>query len=144
MLCRKSVYPPPPPTHTHTHTPALKSAGDRVIDSSTHKYRTYVALNDVTLLADAWLYGVHGTCAETSIVSRSTNHVTTKQRCKHTASVDIQKTPCVKLQSLTHLESHTTKTRWICSDRKHRTALSNCIVKRLGAHFEMRCWTGVH
>ena len=31
---------------------------------------TYVALNDVTLYTDAWLYGVHVTCAETAAVSR--------------------------------------------------------------------------
>ena len=33
---------------------------------------------------------VHTGRAETAAVSRGTNHVTTKQRCKYTTSVDIQ------------------------------------------------------
>ena len=39
----------------------------------------------------AWLYGVHRTCAETAAVSRGTSHVTVKQRCKHSTSVDVLK-----------------------------------------------------
>ena len=39
----------------------------------------------------AWLYGVHRTCAMTAAVSRGTSHVTTKERCTYTTSVDIQK-----------------------------------------------------
>ena len=47
------------------------------------------------------LHGVHRTCAETAAVSRGTSHVTTKQRCKYTASVDIQ--------NVIRSESHATK-----------------------------------
>ena len=43
------------------------------------------------------LYGVHTTCAETSAVSRGSSHVTTKQRCKYTTWMDIQKATAVTL-----------------------------------------------
>ena len=33
----------------------------------------------------------HRTCAETAAILRGTSHVTTKQRCKYTTSVDIKK-----------------------------------------------------
>ena len=51
---------------------------------------TYVALHDVT-----WRNMVHGCMdyterAETASVSRGTSHVTTKQHCKYTNSVDIE------------------------------------------------------
>ena len=43
--------------------------------------------------------------AQTASVSRGTSHITTKQLCKYTASVDIQKRAIKK--PVTHLESHT-------------------------------------
>ena len=52
---------------------------------------TYIVWNVVTLQTDAWLYGEYRTCAETAAVSRGTSHVTTKQHCKYTTSVDLQK-----------------------------------------------------
>ena len=51
----------------------------------------YVAVNKVTLQTGAWLYGVHRTCSEAAAVSCRTNHVTTKQLCKYTTSMTIQK-----------------------------------------------------
>ena len=55
-------------------------------------HSTYVmAWNEVTLETGAWLHGAHRTCAETAAVSRGTSHVTTKQRCKYTIVIDIQK-----------------------------------------------------
>ena len=48
----------------------------------------------IILQSDAWLYGVHRTCVEVAVVSRGTSHVTTKQRCKYTTSVDIQNALC--------------------------------------------------
>ena len=39
----------------------------------------------------AWLYGVHTERAEMAVVSHGTSHVTVKERCKYTTSVDIQK-----------------------------------------------------
>ena len=43
--------------------------------------------------------------AQTAAVSRGTSHITTKQRCNYTTSVDIQKRGIKKL--VTHLESRT-------------------------------------
>ena len=37
------------------------------------------------------MYGIHKTCAETATVSRGTSHVTTKQLCNYTTSIDIPK-----------------------------------------------------
>ena len=50
-----------------------------------------MALNDVTLLTTAWLYGERRTCTETAAVSRGTSHVTTRQCCQCTAWLDIKK-----------------------------------------------------
>ena len=58
-----------------------------------------VALHEVTWHG-AWLYGVDRTCAETAAASRGTSHVRTKQRCKYTTSVHVQKLP---LKSYSHL-----------------------------------------
>ena len=52
---------------------------------------THVALNKVTPLTDAWLYGMHRTCAETAAVSRGTNHTSNSAA---TNSVAIQNTLC--------------------------------------------------
>ena len=43
-----------------------------------------------------WLYGVDRTCAEMAAGSCGTSHVTSKQCCEHTTSVDIKTTRCVK------------------------------------------------
>ena len=51
----------------------------------------YVAVNKVTLQTGAWLYGVHRTCAEAATVSCRTNHVTSKQLCRYTASMTVEK-----------------------------------------------------
>ena len=59
-----------------------------------------VASNKVTLKTGAWLYGVHRTGAETAAASRGTGHITTKQRCKYTTTVHVQKLP---LKSYSHL-----------------------------------------
>ena len=40
--------------------------------------------------------------AETAAVARGTSHVTTKQRCKHTTSVDIQN--LLQKETVTHLK----------------------------------------
>ena len=47
------------------------------------------------------VYMVYTERAETASVSRGTSHITTKQRCKYTTSVDI-KTCYKKRQSLIH------------------------------------------
>ena len=53
---------------------------------------------------------VHTERAETAAVSRGTSHVTTKQRCKYTTSVDIVKRAIKKEEAIaTHLESHATR-----------------------------------
>ena len=67
---------------------------------------TYVALNEVTLKTDAWLYGVHVTCAETAAVSRGIMVIhphktkcmvlTTKQRHQRrplTLNLTLEKSP---------------------------------------------------
>jgi len=41
-----------------------------------------------------WSYGVHRTCAEMGAVPRGTSHVTTKQQCKYTTSVDVANALC--------------------------------------------------
>ena len=51
--------------------------------------------------------------AETAAVPCGTSHVTTKQRCKYTTSVDSQKTR-YKKAAVTRLESHATKAQLIC------------------------------
>ena len=47
---------------------------------------------------------VYTESAETAAVSRGTGHVTTKQRCKYTTSMDTQNRAMKKV--VTHLESH--------------------------------------
>jgi len=50
---------------------------------------TYVALHEVIDMVHGCV--VYTERTETAAVSRDTSHVTTKQRCKCTTSVDIQK-----------------------------------------------------
>ena len=66
-------------------------------------------------------------------VSRGTSHVTTKQRCKNTTAVDIQKNALCKVtlfQSPIRLERSG-------SARKHRIALCSCHCEAIRAHLEM-------
>ena len=50
-----------------------------------------VASDEVTLKTGAWLHSVHRTFAEMAVDSRGASHVTTKQRCAYTTSVDIRR-----------------------------------------------------
>ena len=65
------------------------------------------------------VHGCNGTCAETAAVSRGTSHVTTKQRCKYTTSVDIQKRA---VAIVTRSESYSTVQRAVSllGSRKQR------------------------
>ena len=88
----------------------------------------YMASNKVTLKTDAWMYGVHRTCAETAAVSRGTSKGRTKYRCKH--FLDIQKLRCVKIQSL--MQSR------IRLERRHSGYRYSYHCKVLRGHLEMR------
>ena len=60
-------------------------------------------------------------CAETAALSCGASHVTTKQHCKYTTLVDIQKS-VLQIATVTHWESHTT--------RVHRVSrANNCYIK---------------
>ena len=63
----------------------------------THKRPTYVALNEVSckLAHGCMVYTKH---AKTATISCGTSQVTTKQYCKYTTSVDVQKCAIKRLQ----------------------------------------------
>ena len=53
---------------------------------------TWVALHEMTCkLVQGYMHGVHRMCSETATVSHGTSAVSTKQRCKYTTSMDLQK-----------------------------------------------------
>ena len=82
----------------------------------------YVALHEVMCMMNGCtiqpftMHVMYTERDETAAVSRGTSHVTTKQRCKYTTSVDTQKRAKNerrrrrrKKATVTHLESHATK-----------------------------------
>ena len=89
-----------------------------------------MASNKVTLETGAWFYGAHRTCAETASVSRGINLglVTTKQRCKYTTLVGIQKHAVL---SDNRSDSQTTKTQWVAPK-----VGNSCHCKALRVHLE--------
>ena len=70
-------------------------------------------------------------CTKTAGVSSSTSHVTTKQHCKYTTSVDIQKNMLCKA-TVTYSESHTTRAQCVRWEAENSAIIITAIVKRLG------------
>ena len=69
------------------------------------------------------VHGVHRTCAETAAVLRGTSHVTTKQHCQYTTSVDMEKTRCKKIQSRIQNYTRHEHTERALPESIYRTAL---------------------
>ena len=86
-------------------------------------------------------------CLETA-AARGTSHVTTKQRCKYTTSLEIQN--ALWKATVTHVEWHATKAQWAClraessyteSDHHHlktRSRRDREEEGELGSHEEVR------
>ena len=74
--------------------------------SWTHMHPAYVTLNKMTLQTGAWLYDVHRSCAEVAAIWHHTSLVTTKQFCRYTISVDIQRNKQTKNKTHMHACTH--------------------------------------
>ena len=80
----------------------------------------------------AWLYGVHRACAETAAVTCGTSHLTAKQCCKYTTSVDIQN--ALLKATVTHLEAHVTKAQLVCS-RAENSVYKQLLISQYNLYF---------